>query len=81
MPITIGRGEGGRSGRKWVSAGHDSPVTAIAVLYEGNFVVTGNEQGEVCVWDVATGNLYRRVVGLKGMYQPNFPLFMHWKIT
>ncbi|RPB19483.1 WD40 repeat-like protein [Terfezia boudieri ATCC MYA-4762] len=65
VPITIGEGEGSRDGRKWVSAGHDSPVTAIAVLYEGNFVVTGNERGEVCVWDVATGSLYRRVVGLK----------------
>lgn len=50
-----------------MSAGHDSPVVAIAVMYEGNFVVTGNESGEVCVWDVATGSLFRRVVSLKGM--------------
>ncbi|KAF8416084.1 WD40-repeat-containing domain protein [Tirmania nivea] len=65
VPVTIGESEGVRSGRKWVSAGHDSPVTAVAVMFEGDFVVTGNERGEVCVWDVATGSLYRRVVGLK----------------
>ena len=34
-------------------------------MYEGNFVVSGNSQGEVNVWDVATGCLYRKVVALK----------------
>ena len=54
-----------RDPRKWISAGHNSPVTTIAVMYEGNFVVSGNMRGEVNVWDVATGSLYRNVVALK----------------
>lgn len=54
-----------RDVRIWVSAGHDSPVTAIAVMYEGNFVVSGNARGDVNVWDVTTGSLYRKVVALK----------------
>ena len=70
VPITIGDGA---RGRKWVSSGHDSAVTSIAVIYEGNFVVSGNEKGDVCVWDVATGSLFRRIVQMKGTFPPYHP--------
>jgi len=75
VPVTVtGDGTTPDERARWVSAGHDSAITAISVMYEGNFVVTGNEKGEVCVWDVATGSLFRKIVQRKS----KFPLLVEW---
>ncbi|KAJ6264158.1 hypothetical protein Dda_0300 [Drechslerella dactyloides] len=50
---------GAGAGNKWVAEGRDSPITTIDVMFEGNYVVTGNESGAVHLWDVATGHLFR----------------------
>ncbi|KAF8476974.1 WD40-repeat-containing domain protein [Kalaharituber pfeilii] len=65
VPVTVSGT--GKHGGRWASAGHDSAITAIGVMYEGNSVVTGNAKGEVCVWDVATGSLFRHIVQSKGV--------------
>ena len=45
-------------------------VLALGVGYEGNMVVCGNARGEVAVWDVATGALFRTPCQLGGVYVP-----------
>ena len=45
-------------------------VLALGVSYEGNMLVCGNARGEVSVWDVATGALFRTLCQLGGVYIP-----------
>ncbi|KAG0124809.1 WD40-repeat-containing domain protein [Tuber indicum] len=51
--------------KRWFASGIDSVITALGVVFEGNYVVSGNENGDVCVWDVATGHMFRSLVKLK----------------
>jgi len=44
-------------------------VLSLAVSYEGNLVVSGNERGEVRVWDVATGGLFKNLCQMKGSFR------------
>ncbi|KAF8537620.1 WD40-repeat-containing domain protein [Trichophaea hybrida] len=60
MPVTV-------SSEVW--GGDDTAegraVLSLAVSYEGNMVVSGNERGEVGVWDVATGGLFKNLCQMK----------------
>ncbi|KAF3941332.1 hypothetical protein ABW19_dt0203177 [Dactylella cylindrospora] len=53
------------SGSRWTAEGQDSPVTAMDVLFEGNYLIAGTETGSVNVWDVATGHLFRTLATYK----------------
>jgi len=44
---------------RWSAEGHDAAVLAVDVVFEGNLVLTGDAKGNVAVWDVATGHLFR----------------------
>lgn len=55
-------------GDKWTAEGKDSAVLSIEVSYEGNLVITGADNGEVALWDVATGYLYKILTRLGGMF-------------
>lgn len=61
VPITLPE-------KKWFSPGVDGAVTALGVVYEGNYVVSGNASGDVCVWDVATGHMFRSLAKFKGRF-------------
>ncbi|KAI9848567.1 MAG: Pre-rRNA-processing protein ipi3 [Sclerophora amabilis] len=43
-----------------------SPALCIAVVHEGNFIVSGHLDGQICAWDVATRNCVR----LTNVYAP-----------
>lgn len=50
---------------------HSAPVTSINVISSGgagqlNVIVSGSMDGTVCVWDLKTCNLLRRVATVKG---------------
>src|SRR5262249_53545448 len=51
------------AGRKTVLAGHPAPVTALVLPANGDVLVSGDSQGNVCVWDVASGTLRGRLAG------------------
>ena len=42
-------------------------ILSIAVSYEANMVVSGNVRGEVGLWDVATGGLFKNLCQMKGL--------------
>ena len=73
---------GAESSLVWDEKARDVPVTvespvwgadsgsaalSLAVGYEGNVLVVGNARGEVGVWDVATGCLFKNLCQLKGI--------------
>ena len=41
-------------------------MLSLAVNYEGNMVVSGNQRGEVGVWDVVTGSLLKPLCHMNG---------------
>jgi pre-rRNA-processing protein IPI3 len=45
---------------------NENAVLAVAVCFEGNLVIGGDEKGTVGVWDVATGCLFKRLCSMKG---------------
>ncbi|CUS13348.1 unnamed protein product [Tuber aestivum] len=51
--------------KRWIASGTGGIITALDVVFEGNYVVSGNENGDVCVWDVATGHMFRSLVKFK----------------
>ncbi|KAF3930190.1 hypothetical protein ABW20_dc0101337 [Dactylellina cionopaga] len=53
------------SGGRWTAEGQESAVTAMDVVFEGNYLVAGTESGAVNVWDVATGHLFRALAPYK----------------
>ncbi|EPS36812.1 hypothetical protein H072_9605 [Dactylellina haptotyla CBS 200.50] len=53
------------SGGRWTAEGQESSVTAMDVVFEGNYLVAGTESGAVNVWDVATGHLFRALASYK----------------
>ncbi|KAF3917242.1 hypothetical protein AA313_de0200494 [Arthrobotrys entomopaga] len=53
------------SGGRWTSEGNESAVTAMDVVFEGNYLIAGTETGAVNVWDVATGHLFRILASYK----------------
>lgn len=55
--------------KRWFASGIEGVITALGVAFEGNYVVSGNENGDVCVWDVATGHMFRNLVKFKGTTQ------------
>lgn len=59
VPITLPE-------KRWFASGVEGAVTVLGVVYEGNYVVSGNENGDVCVWDVATGHMFRSLAKFKG---------------
>lgn len=52
---------------RWHATNHESPITSMGVVYEGNYLVTGTEQGNVSIWDIATGHVFRTLTQFKGM--------------
>ncbi|KAL7268796.1 Pre-rRNA-processing protein ipi3 [Rhizina undulata] len=58
IPVTL-------SSNRWYASGHESPILCMGVGYEGNYLVTGSEKGDVCIWDIATGHLFRNLAQLK----------------
>lgn len=38
----------------------------MGVVYEGNYLITGNEKGDVNIWDIATGHVFRTLTQFKG---------------
>ncbi|RPA94730.1 WD40 repeat-like protein [Choiromyces venosus 120613-1] len=58
MPITLPE-------KRWFASGIGGVITTLGVVFEGNYVVSGNENGDVCVWDVATGHMFRSLVKFK----------------
>lgn len=60
--------------KRWFASGIEGVITALGVVFEGNYVVSGNENGDVCVWDVATGHMFRNLVKFKGTTQALYTL-------
>ncbi|KAK6341903.1 Pre-rRNA-processing protein ipi3 [Orbilia blumenaviensis] len=60
IPITTN----GVAGR-WSTEGHDTAVTAMDVVFQGNYLVAGTESGSVNIWDTATGQLFRTLATYK----------------
>ncbi|KAK6522071.1 Pre-rRNA-processing protein ipi3 [Arthrobotrys megalospora] len=60
IPIAANAG-----GNRWSAEGHDTAVTAIDVVFEGNYLIAGTESGSVNIWDVATGQLFRTLTTYK----------------
>ncbi|PWW76795.1 WD40 repeat-like protein [Tuber magnatum] len=58
IPVTL-------PGNRWFASGIEGGITALDVVFEGNYVVSGNENGDVCVWDVATGHMFRSLIKFK----------------
>ncbi|RVD90132.1 uncharacterized protein DFL_001108 [Arthrobotrys flagrans] len=50
---------------RWSAEGHDSAVTALGVVFQGNYLVAGTESGSVNIWDAATGQLFRTLATYK----------------
>lgn len=59
VPLTI-------TGARWNAAGYASPILSMGVVYDGSYLVTGNESGDVSIWDIATGHLFRSLAQMKG---------------
>ncbi|KAF3214536.1 Pre-rRNA-processing protein ipi3 [Orbilia oligospora] len=53
------------NGSKWTAEGHDTAVTTMDVVFQGNYLVAGTESGSVNVWDAATGQLFRTLTTYK----------------
>ncbi|KAK6496388.1 Pre-rRNA-processing protein ipi3 [Arthrobotrys musiformis] len=53
------------NGGKWSAEGHDSAVTTMDVVFQGNYLVAGTESGSVNIWDAATGQLFRTLTTYK----------------
>ncbi|KAA8910612.1 WD40-repeat-containing domain protein [Sphaerosporella brunnea] len=60
VPVTV---EGEIWGGEDTAEGRE--VISLAVSYEGGAVVAGNKRGEVAIWDVATGCLFKNLCQLK----------------
>jgi len=58
VPITMSTG-------RWQADGCNTPVTAMNVMFEGNYLVTGNAKGTITIWDVATGYLFKTLTQYK----------------
>ncbi|KAH0612568.1 uncharacterized protein H6S33_008948 [Morchella sextelata] len=58
VPVTL-------SGNRWHATDHESPITSMGVVYEGNYLVTGTEKGTVSIWDIATGHVFRTLAQFK----------------
>jgi pre-rRNA-processing protein IPI3 len=63
VPVTV---DGEVWGAEDTAEGRE--VLSIAVSYEGGCVVAGNKRGEVGVWDVATGCLFKNLCQVKGTH-------------
>lgn len=62
--LLAGRGEGAASPPRLVpTLGTTAAVTAVAFSPEGRRAATGGREGEVILWDVATGGEIRRLAG------------------
>lgn len=55
------------TGARWPALAGQTEVTALAVAYEGNYLITGDAGGDVCVRDVASGQLFKTLTSLKGL--------------
>jgi len=65
MPVTV-------TSEAWGSddTTEGQQVVSLAVNYEGNMVVSGNQRGEVGVWDAATGCLLKSLCQMRGENPP-----------
>jgi len=46
--------------------GHTTNITAIALSFDGTLLVSGDKSGEVCVWDVGSRQVLRKIKGQSG---------------
>lgn len=53
-----GRAEQGLVIIPW-SEKQDGPLTSMATLYQGQYIVTASEEGNICFWDATTGELIK----------------------
>lgn len=65
VPITL-------PANRWLATNHESPINSMGVVYEGNYLVTGNEKGDVNIWDIATGHVFRTLTQFKGTLKSCF---------
>lgn len=63
VPITL-------PANRWLATNHESPINCMGVVYEGNYLITGNEKGDVNIWDIATGHVFRTLTQFKGTPKP-----------
>lgn len=61
VPVTL-------PANRWLATNHESPINSMGVVYEGNYLITGNEKGDVSIWDIATGHVFRTLTQFKGTY-------------
>lgn len=66
VPITL-------PANRWLATNHESPINSMGVVYEGNYLITGNEKGDVNIWDIATGHVFRTLTQFKGTPKPPPP--------
>lgn len=46
--------------------GHEAPITAITISFDNMLLVSGDEFGEINVWDIASGANLKKVSAHKG---------------
>jgi len=48
--------------------GHSAAVTAVGLSFDGTLLVSGDNTGEMYVWDVGSRQVLRKIKGQKGFY-------------
>jgi pre-rRNA-processing protein IPI3 len=46
--------------------GHAAPITAISLSFDGSLLVSGDQSGELFIWDVGSRQVLRKIKGQKG---------------
>jgi pre-rRNA-processing protein IPI3 len=47
--------------------GHTTPITAIALSFDATLLVSGDNSGEIFVWDIGSRQVLRKIKGHKGI--------------
>src|SRR5271169_1007848 len=49
--------------------GHSSAITALELSFDGTLLVSGDQAGEVFIWDIGTRQVLRKIKGQKRLWR------------